>query len=235
VEHEFSIVIPVLNESGRINSLVEGVLSFAGGESFEVIVVDGGADGGTVGSIGDVGSAGDVAVKTLVSERGRGRQMNAAAKIAKGDVLVFLHADTQLPDGAFANISRVLEDGKYVGGAFDLGVDTNNIILKAIVAVSRFRNRLTRMPYGDQAFFIRRDYFESLGGFAEIALMEDVELMRRIKRRGDKICILRDRVKTSARRWEKEGIVYGTIRNIILVNLFYLGVDPDKLARYYKS
>ena len=222
-------MIPVLDESGRINSLVEEVFSVAGGESFEVIVVDGDVDGGTVGAIGNS------SVKTLVSKRGRGRQMNAAAEIAKGEILVFLHADTQLPSGAFKSISRVLEDEKYVGGAFDLGVDTENISLKAIVAVSRFRNRLTRIPYGDQAFFIRRDYFESLGGFAEIALMEDVELMRRIKRRGDKICILNDRVKTSPRRWEKEGILYGTIRNVILVNLFYLGVDPDKLARYYKS
>ncbi len=225
----FSVVIPVLNESERINSLIENVFSLAADRSCEIIVVDGDDQGQTIAAV----ERGDV--KTAVSKAGRATQMNAGAKLAGGDVLVFLHADTELPERAFASITRALEDDRCVGGAFDLGVDTANVFIKAIAAVSRIRNRIMRIPYGDQAIFIRKDYFERIGMFREIPVMEDVELMRRIRRNGDRICILADRVKTSARRWEKEGVVYATIRNIILVNLFYLGVDPEKLSRYYKS
>ncbi len=225
----FSVVIPVLNESERINSLIENVFRRAADRSCEIIVVDGDGRGRTIGAIESED------VKTAVSKTGRAIQMNTGAKLAGGDVLIFLHADTELPERAFANITRALEDERCVGGAFDLGVDTGNVFIRAIAAMSRVRNRILRIPYGDQAIFVRKDYFESIGKFREISLMEDVELMRRIKRRGDRICILRDRVKTSVRRWEKEGVVYTTIRNLILVNLFYLGVDPEKLSRYYKN
>lgn len=225
----FSVVIPVLNESERINSLIENVFSLAADRSCEIIVVDGDDQGRTIAAI----ETGDV--KTAVSKPGRAIQMNAGAKLAGGDVLIFLHADTEFPERAFASITHALEDARYVGGAFDLGVDTDNVFIKVIAAVSRVRNRVMRIPYGDQAIFVRKDYFERIGMFREIPVMEDVELMRRIKRKGDRICILADRVKTSVRRWEKEGVVYTTIRNLILVNLFYLGVDPEKLSRYYKS
>jgi hypothetical protein len=93
---------------------------------------------------------------------------------------------------------------------------------------------LNRIPYGDQAIFIRKSYFDKIGRFKEIPLMEDVELMRRIKKKGDKIFIIRDRVKTSARRWEKEGIFYTTLKNQILVSLYYLGINPHKLVKYYR-
>ncbi len=225
----FSVVIPVLNESERINSLIEGVFRLAADRSCEIIVVDGDDRGRTIAAV----ESGDV--KTAVSKAGRAVQMNAGAKLAGGDVLIFLHADTELPERAFASITRALEDEGCVGGAFDLGVDTGNVFIRGIAAMSRIRNRITRIPYGDQAIFVRKDYFERVGMFCEIPVMEDVEFMRRIKRRGDKICILKDRVKISVRRWEKEGVVYTTIRNLILVNLFYLGVDPEKLSRYYKS
>jgi GT2 family glycosyltransferase len=100
-------------------------------------------------------------------------------------------------------------------------------------SIESWRSRLTRIPYGDQAIFIRRDYFRSMGGFQDIPIMEDADLRRRIKKKGGKIHILRDRVKISARRWEKEGILYGTLRNWLLVSLFYAGVKPERLARFY--
>jgi hypothetical protein len=104
-----------------------------------------------------------------------------------------------------------------------------------IGTLSSFRSRLSRIPFGDQALFIRKEYFNRIGGYKEIPLMEDVELMRRIKRTGDKIWIIPERVMTSARRWEREGVIYCTFRNWTLQILYLLGVSPDKLARFYKS
>ena len=228
-QRKLSIVIPVLDEQENINSLIDQLKNTNNGEDFEIIVVDGDSDGGTVEVIRD-----NIA-KTLISEKGRGCQMNAGAAAASGEILVFLHADTRLPSKALAKISDVMKSPGYVAGAFDLGIDTDRLFLKFIAACGRLLSRLNRVPYGDQAIFIRKEYFERMGGFREIALMEDVELMRRIKKRGDKIFILRERAMTSARRWETDGVIYTTLLNQILVGLYYLGVSPEKLARYYKS
>ena len=227
-ECKFSIIIPVLKEQDRINSLIEHVHSQGYEGACEIIVVDGDAQGGTIKVIQDED------VISITSKKGRAFQMNTGAELAHGEVLIFLHADTKLPPNALEKISQVLEDAKYVGGAFDLGIDSDNLLLKYIAARARFRSRLNRIPYGDQAIFIRRSYFNKIGRFKDIPLMEDVELMRRIKKRGDEIFILRDRVKTSARRWEKEGTFYTTLRNRLLVCLYYVGVSPDKLAKYYR-
>lgn len=224
----FSIIVPVLNETNQINPLIEHIHSQGLGCPYEVIVVDGDPQGSTIKVIQDKGAI------AITTEKGRGRQMNAGAAAARGKILIFLHADTKLPPDAFEKISKVLENEKYVGGAFDLVIDSDRIMLRYIAARARLRSRLNRIPYGDQAIFIRKSYFDKIGRFKEIPLMEDVELMHRIKKRGDKIFILPDRVKTSPRRWEKEGVFYTTLRNQVLVNLYYLGVNPDKLAKYYR-
>ncbi|MCK4753410.1 MAG: TIGR04283 family arsenosugar biosynthesis glycosyltransferase [Planctomycetes bacterium] len=227
--HSISIVIAVLHEAERISSVIDHLKSQNGSHSCEIIVVDGDTEAGTLNAIAHEG------VVKLTSEKGRAKQMNAGAKLAKSDILLFLHADTKLPAGAFDEISGVLEDGRYVAGAFDLGIATENWLIKAIATAGRIRSRLTRIPYGDQAIFLRKEYFKEIGGFKDIGLMEDVELMQRIKRRGGRIFILPDRVETSARRWEEEGIFYTTFRNLVLVSLYYLGVNPDKLVRFYRS
>jgi rSAM/selenodomain-associated transferase 2 len=224
----FSIIVPVLNEVDQINHLVEHVRSHGLGHSYEIIIVDGNPKGSTIKVIQDKEA---IAIST---RKGRGRQMNAGAALAKGEILVFLHADTRLPDNALQKISQTLANQSYVGGAFDLGIDSDRLLLKYIAVRASFRSRLNRIPYGDQAIFIRKDYFDQIGGFKEIPLMEDIDLMRRIKRDGKKIRILRDRVSTSARRWEREGVLYTTLRNQILVGLFYLGVSPDRLTKYYR-
>ena len=159
--------------------------------------------------------------------------MNAGAAVARGEILMFLHADTKLPDGALEKISRALEDQNYVGGAFDLRIDSDRLFLKYIATRASLRSRWNRIPYGDQAIFIRKKYFDQIGGYKEIPLMEDVDLMRRIKKDGKQIVIFPDKVRTSARRWESEGALYTTLRNQILVRLFYLGVSPHRLAKYY--
>lgn len=223
-----SIIVPVLNEQGQINSLIEHINGQDYDGDFEIIIVDGDPQCGTIKAIRDN------SVICITSSKGRARQMNAGAAIARGAVLIFLHADTKLPEGALQKISQVLGNPKYIGGAFDLGIDSDRLILKYIAVRASFRSRLNRIPYGDQAIFIRKNYFDKIGGFRDIPLMEDVDLMRRIKKDGKKIHILRDKVITSARRWENEGAVYTTLRNQIIVFLYYLGVSPHKLAKLYK-
>ena len=223
----FSIIIPVLNESDRINSLIDHLHSQGFESSCEIIVVDGDPQGGTVKET----KAQDV-VK-ITTDRGRGRQMNAGAAVARGETLIFLHADTMLPDGALEKISRVLENQEYVGGAFDLKIDSDTLFLRYISVRASLRSRCNRIPYGDQAIFLRKNYFDQIGRFKDIPLMEDVELMRRIKKDGRKICILPDKVTTSARRWQRDGALYTTVRNQVLVALFHVGVSPGRLAKYY--
>jgi rSAM/selenodomain-associated transferase 2 len=159
--------------------------------------------------------------------------MNAGAAAACGEILIFLHADTTLPDNALEKINQAMQNLDYVGGAFDLKIDSDRLFLKYISTRASLRSRRNRIPFGDQAIFIRKKYFDQIGGYKEIPLMEDVDLMRRIKKDGKKIVILPDKVTTSARRWESEGAFYATMRNQILLRLFYLGVSPHKLAKYY--
>ncbi|MHC4118620.1 MAG: TIGR04283 family arsenosugar biosynthesis glycosyltransferase [Planctomycetota bacterium] len=224
----FSVIVPVLNEADRINSLIDGLHNQGAEPSCEIIVVDGDPKGGTVKAI----EARDVV--TITTEKGRGRQMNAGAAAARGEILIFLHADTVLPDAALEKIERVLENQEYVGGAFDLKIDSDTLFLKYISVRASLRSRWNGIPYGDQAIFLRKDYFDQIGGFKDIPLMEDVELMRRIKKDGKNICILPDKVTTSARRWQRDGALYTTLKNQVLVLLFYLGVSPGRLAKYYR-
>jgi len=226
-EYKISIIVPVLNEQGQINSFLEKIKDQNYDGNFEVIIVDGDSHGGTINAVRDT------SVICTTSPKGRGQQMNAGAVMARGEILIFLHADTILPDNALGKISRALQDTDYVGGAFDLKIDSDRLFLKYISVRASLRSRWNRIPYGDQAIFLKKKYFDEIGGFKEIPLMEDVDLMRRIKKDGKKIIILSDKVTTSARRWESDGALYTTIRNQVLVRLFYLGVSPHKLAKYY--
>jgi rSAM/selenodomain-associated transferase 2 len=228
LECRVSVIIPVFCEQTVINRTIEIVRLLRGGESAEIIVVDGQAEGKTVAAIRDN------AVRKLHSEKGRGVQLNRGAAIASGDVLLFLHADTVLPPAAFERIAEAMLDEGCVGGAFDLRIDSPRTAFRVIETVACLRSRLTRIPYGDQAIFIRSSFFRTLGGFREIPIMEDVDLMRRIKRKGWKITIFREPVITSARRWEKEGLFFGTLRNWFLVTLYLCGVAPERLARFYR-
>ncbi|MDY6971195.1 MAG: hypothetical protein SV775_02585 [Thermodesulfobacteriota bacterium] len=126
-----------------------------------------------------------------------------------------------------------MKSSTYVAGAFDLGFDSRRWFFSLTAAVASMRSRITRTPFGDQAIFIKRSYFERIGGFCDIPLMEDIELMKRIKKKGDAIRIIPLKVTTSARKWEKEGIILTTLRNWLLQFLYFLGVSPEKLVRYY--
>jgi rSAM/selenodomain-associated transferase 2 len=161
--------------------------------------------------------------------------MNAGASVAKGEILIFLHADTELPQNALKRLKAFVNTKEYVGGAFDLGIKSDKIILKVIAFLASLRSHLNRIPFGDQAIFVRRNYFNEIRGYQEIPLMEDVELMKRIRKSGMKIMIFHDRVMTSPRRWEREGILYCTLRNYMNQLLYFLGVSPHKLVDWYKN
>ena len=172
---------------------------------------------------------------TIISKKsGRAVQMNSGAEIAGGQCLLFLHADTILSKQAVDIISHLIEDTFPTCGAFTLGIRHPGKAFRLIEFMANLRSSITRLPYGDQAQFFRTDYFESLGGYADIPLMEDVEIMQRVKKRKDRCWILPEKVYTSARRWEKEGIVFCTLRNWILISLYSLGVSPSRLAGYYR-
>jgi rSAM/selenodomain-associated transferase 2 len=224
----FSVIIPVINEEGAINAAIEHLAALPGASTGEIIVVDGDRSGKTIGFI-RYGN-----VKTAVSEKGRGNQMNKGADLAEGDILVFLHADTRLPPDAFALMEEAIGDQSRKAGAFDLAIASVRSVYRMIAKTASLRSRLTRIPYGDQVQFFHRDYFHKIGGFAGIPLMEDVEIMERIKKRGDRIAIIKRAVTTSARRWEKEGIVMCTLRNWLLISLYFSGVSPERLARFYR-
>jgi len=226
---KFSIIIPVLHEGERINDLIGHLRQLDPEKMSEIIVVDGAPEKDTLRAIHD----GEIT--KIFAEKGRARQMNAGAFAAKGDILIFLHADTELPLSVLRRMNEFISRNQYVGGAFDLGIKSDKRIYRVIAFLGSLRSRLNRIPYGDQAIFVRRDYFNKIGGYKDIPLMEDAELMRRMKRSGEKILIFRDRVMTSPRRWEEAGLTYCILRNWTLQILYFLGVSPHKLVKYYKS
>ena len=223
-----SIILPVLHETERIEEAIARLRDQDPRNGMEIIVVDGDGYGTTINAIRD-----EKVVK-LTSKQGRAFQMNRGAAFARGDMLLFLHADTLLPFRALDLVRAAMDDSRLVAGAFDLGFNTERGIFRVTELYVSLRTRLTRVPFGDQAIFIRRDYFEKIGGYREIPLMEDVELMKRIRKRGDKIMIIPEKVRTSPRRYEQEGIIYCTLRNWLVQALYAWGVPAERLEKWYR-
>lgn len=221
---QISIIIPVLNEANTIRSVLARVLD---AETVEVIVADGGSQDETVAIAKSLG------VKVISGAAGRARQMNAGAAVATGDIFLFLHADTRLPSGFQTLIPPALNTARTVAGAFELRIDARLRGLRIVERMVDARSRLLSMPYGDQAIFLKASIFHELGGFPEFPIMEDFELVRRLKRRG-KIKILSASVLTSGRRWQKLGIVKTTLINQLIIISYLLGVPTDQLARWYR-
>ena len=220
---KISVIVPVLNEEHVIAPTLQALLSLA---PYEIIVVDGGSADGTRQVCEQFG------VKVLRSERGRARQMNWGAREATGDLLLFLHADTRLPMSALKDITAALRDKDCPGGRFDVEIDGAHWMFKIIGALINYRSRMTKIATGDQALFVRRAIFETMGGFPDIPLMEDIVFCRVLKHIGPIAC-LRTRVITSGRRWEREG-VWRTIIRMWALKLCYLaGVSPRRLKQYY--
>jgi len=223
-----SIIIPVYREAAFIEPLISILIDLADAKDVEIIVVDGDPEGGTIHLVNDS------RIITLVAAKGRASQMNRGAAEAHGDILLFLHADTHLPTGGLQLVRKALQNPMLIGGAFDLGIRSRKPAYRIIEKMVYYRTRMTKIPYGDQAIFLYRDLFFTLGGYKEIPIMEDIDLMRRLKASGYRITIIPCPVRTSPRRWEREGIVPCTLRNWMLATLYLLGVSPVKLAKYYR-
>jgi rSAM/selenodomain-associated transferase 2 len=218
-----SIVIPVLNEASAIVPLLTQLAGLRA-RGVQLIVVDGGSSDGTPVL------AAPLADMVLRSAGGRACQMNIGAAHATGDALLFLHADTVLPPDAETLIAAALKDRHW--GRFDVRFNSMHPMMPMIAAMMNLRSRATGIATGDQAMFMRREFFNRLGGFASLPLMEDIEISKRLKRIGPPAC-LRQRVVTSARRWEKHG-VWRTIFLMWRLRLaYFLGADPRKLAAAY--
>jgi rSAM/selenodomain-associated transferase 2 len=220
-----SIIIPVLNEGETIGAQLRTLVPLRS-RGAEVIVVDGGSHDATLVQ------AREGANRVLVAERGRASQMNAGAAAAGGDILLFLHADTLLPAYADDLVRRALADKKRVWGRFDVRIDGGHPLLGLVAALMNRRSRLTGIATGDQAIFMTREAFEAAGGYPDIPLMEDIALSRRLKRLSRPVC-LRDRVTTSGRRWERNGVLRTILTMWGLRLAFRFGADPRRLALAY--
>ncbi len=219
---KLSIIVPTLNEAREIGTALAALAGLRA-RGHEVIVADGGSGDGTVGL------AAGLCDRVLAGPRGRARQMNAGARAASGDALVFLHADTRLPENADVLIASALTRSCW--GRFDVAIEARHPLLRVVARAMNLRSRLTGIATGDQAIFVRRDAFAA---FEEIALMEDIAFSKAMKRRAAPAC-LRARVRTSGRRWESRGVLRTLCLMWRLRLLYWLGASPDRLARLYES
>ncbi len=219
-----SIIIPTLNEKINLEKTLPHLEKM---EDKEIIIVDGGSTDNTASV------AKRYADKLLLSCQDRGIQMNTAAHNAEGDMLLFLHADSELSTDGYNKLLEASEVRGIAGGAFYLAIDSKRFLLKFISLAANLRSKLFRIAYGDQGIFVRRDIFVKIGGFNNLPLFEDADLFRRLKREGEVIFI--KSILTSARRWDGEGALYTTFRNMILASFYFLGFSPQTLIRWYPN
>ena len=218
-----SVIIPTLNEAEYI---VETLNHIQSGENLEIIVVDGGSTDNTVQLARDLGAA------VIQTPTGRARQMNAGAAAASAELLLFVHADTRLPQYFDFHIRRAMDGVGVAAGAFELRVDSPIATFRVIERLANWRSHRMKMPYGDQAIFVWASLFQEIGGFRHISIMEDFELMRRLVKRG-RIITLPVAVCTSPRRWLQAGIYKIWLINQLVIVAYLLGIPPAKIGRLY--
>lgn len=223
VRASISVIVPMLDEAEEIAATLATTRD---PEVLEVVVVDGGSRDRSAAL------AAQLADRVLTAPRGRAAQMNAGAAVARGSVLLFLHADTRLPPGFGGTVRRAV-DGGAVGGRFDVELRSSHPLLRVVAALMNLRSRLTGISTGDQAIFVRQSIFAALGGFPSIPLMEDVAFSRLLRRTG-RLAALREKVSTSGRRWETNGVARTILLMWWLRLGFACGVAPERLAELYR-
>ncbi|HJO04928.1 MAG TPA: TIGR04283 family arsenosugar biosynthesis glycosyltransferase [Acidobacteriota bacterium] len=221
-----SVIVPVWNEESTLPALLGELRKQCDGVDCELVFVDGGSTDGTEQLLRDSGAT------WVVSDRGRGVQMNAGAAATGAEVLLFLHADTRLPPGWKLVVAEAIAGG-HIGGFFRVRLDSPRLILRVVGHLITLRSRATGISTGDQGLFVTRQIFESAGGYAHLPLFEDVELTRRLRRFG-RLAAVDSTVVTSARRWDQLGPWRTIVRMWGLRALYALGMRPERLARYYE-
>jgi rSAM/selenodomain-associated transferase 2 len=220
-----SIIIPTIDEGDIIGDTLTTATGVAG---VEVIVVDGGSRDNTREIAAARGA------RVIASELSRAVQMNKGAATARGEILLFLHGDCLLPKGFVDQIHNALAAAHTAGGAFRLAIDAPGLSLRVLEKLVYWRSQFLQMVYGDQALFMTAQIFHALGGFPELPIMEDFEFVRSLRRRG-RIAVLNLAVTTSARRWQRLGLLRTTTINQLIVAAYLIGVDPERLARWYRN
>jgi rSAM/selenodomain-associated transferase 2 len=220
-----SIIIPVRNEAENIGRLLCSLQPYRD-QGHEVIVIDGGSEDDTVVL------AKSLADTVMQTSAGRSQQMNAGSEVARGDVLWFLHADSELPERADELIINAVTTGTFSWGRFDVRLSGRQILLRVVEKMMNLRSRLTGIATGDQGIFISRKLFEQVGGYPEQLLMEDIALCKELKKYQSPVSI-REKMVTSSRRWEKNGVIRTIVQMWILRAAYYFGVPADKLALRY--
>lgn len=230
---KISIIIPVLNEAATIQETLTRLQDVP---AVEVIVVDGGSRDDTVALAKQCFQrfAPSSEFRVMSAASGRASQMNAGAAIATGDILLFLHADTHLPPEFDTLVRQTLQNPSTVAGAFELRINADLTGVGMIEKMVNVRSRFFSMPYGDQAIFLKATTFHDIGGFPDLPIMEDFELMRRLRRQG-KILIVPASVLTSGRRWQTLGVVKTTLINQLMIAGYFLGISPTQLIRWYRQ
>src|SRR3990170_5187578 len=218
---KISVIIPTLNEEFHIEKTLQSINKQEG--DYEFYVVDGGSTDNTIAIARRYASVID-------SKRGRAIQMNAGAKLCAGDILLFLHADTILPDNAFREMRKRMQDDTVVGGSFYIAFDADNFILRGVSFITRFNFSL--FHFGDQGIFVRRDVFQKLRGYKEIPIMEDYDFYKRLRKQG-KVILIRMPVISSARRFIKKGVLRQLLINKLVVLAYWAGVDIQTIKRFY--
>lgn len=217
-----SVIIPTLNEEPFIGRTIAQAVT---ADNVEVIVVDGGSRDDTVSVADSLGA------RTIESRAGRGRQMNVGAAAARGDTLLFLHADTLLPPEFDRDVHQVLARPDVMLGAFRFRLDERSVALAVVEQLVAIRCRLFRLPYGDQGLFLRRSTFKALGGFRDLPIMEDFDLVRRAHSLG-RIALADASATTSARRWNAHGAGRTTLVSQLCILAFLTGVPPQRIAAW---
>ena len=218
-----SIIIPALNEA---HNLADTINSIGHGNNTEIIVVDGGSSDDTISIARQLGAT------VIDSSPPRSKQMNQGADSASKNILLFLHADTILPENFDCYVLGALEQSGVVAGAFKLCIDSPVPSLKFVERIANWRSRYLKMPYGDQAIFMFSKVFRQMGGFQNIPIMEDFEMIRKLQKIGD-VKTLPVPVTTSPRRWLNHGILKTTLINQMIVLSYFLGITPDTISRLY--
>lgn len=218
-----SAIIPVLNEAKILDQSLSRLTPQLKGH--ELIIVDG-------SSTDDTSLIAKKYGQVICSERGRARQSNAGAAMARGDILLFLHADVWLDSGAIESVETAISAG-YVGGAFKQRIDGDHPLYRLIERAANFRAKRLGIFYGDGGIFIHRAHFNQIGGFPDIPIMEEVGLSRKLRRCG-KVTLVEPGIYISARRWKKNGIVRTTLTNWLITLLYLLRVRPNHLAKLYR-